>query len=141
MLTGSWVSVGTLRVAAVAAGAPLIQDAVVAGHDRDEIGLLIFLNSAAAAEAVGRGADTPACELVTSEKLRAALGAALAAYNVGHSGSSQRIARALLLSEPPDIDANEITDKGYINQRAVLDRRSGLVETLFSDDPRVILIG
>ncbi|MDP7642384.1 MAG: feruloyl-CoA synthase [Alphaproteobacteria bacterium] len=140
LLTGSWVSVGTLRIAAVVAGAPVIQDCVVAGHDRDEIGLLVFLNSAGAAEAAGLDAGAPLAELIASDKIRAALATGLAAHNAGNSGSSKRIARVLLLTEPPDIDANEITDKGYINQRAVLDRRAGLVETLFSDDARVILI-
>ena len=140
LLTGSWVSVGTLCIAAVAAGAPLLQDVVVAGHDRDEIGLLVFLNITGAAEAAGLEAGTPVPELAASEKLRAALRTGLSAHNAAHSGSSQRIARVLILSEPPDIDANEITDKGYINQRAILDRRSALVETLFSGDPEVILI-
>ena len=64
----------------------------------------------------------------------------LAAYNGENPGSSTRIGRVLMLSEPPVIDANEITDKGYINQRAVLERRASLVETLFSDDPEVVLI-
>ncbi len=140
LLTGSWVSVGALRIAAVAAGAPLIQDAVVAGHDRDEIGLLVFLNIAGAAETAGLDADTPLPELAANESLRAKLRTGLAAHNAQHSGSSQRIARVVLLHEPPDIDANEITDKGYINQRAVLDRRSDQVEALFCDDPGVILI-
>ncbi len=140
LLTGSWVSAGTIRVAVIAAGAPVIQDAVVAGHDRDEVGLLVFANPAGAAKVAGLDPATPLPELVDNERVREALRHGLAAYNAEHPGSSSRIGRALLLKEPPDIDANEITDKGYINQRAVLERRDGLVEMLFSDDTEVILI-
>ncbi len=138
LLTGSWVSVGNLRVAAIAAGAPVIQDAVVTGHDRDEIGLLVFASPAGAALCADRDAATPLAELARDAKLRQALAAGLAAYNRDNPGSSNRVARVLLLANAPDIDANEITDKGYINQRAVLERRQAEVERLYSDDPSVI---
>ena len=92
------------------------------------------------ARVAGLDPGTPLPELVANERVRAALRTGLAACNAKQLGSSTRIGRVLLLTKPPDIDANEITDKGYINQRAVLDRRSGLVETLFSDDAQVILI-
>ncbi len=140
LLTGSWVDTGAIRVAAIAAGAPVIQDAVVAGHDRDEVGLLVFPNPAGAAKIAGLDPLTPLPELVANEKVREALRNGLAAYNANNPGSSTRIGRVLLLEEPPDIDANEITDKGYINQRAVLERRDNLVEMLFSDDTEVVLI-
>jgi len=140
LLTGSWVSVGAIRVAAIAAAAPVIQDAVVAGHDRDEVGLLVFPSPPGAAEAAGLDSGTALPELAANEKVREALRAGLAAYNSENPGSSTRIERVLILKEPPVVDANEITDKGYINQRAVLERRANLVETLFSDDPEVLLI-
>ena len=140
LLTGSWVDTGTIRVAAISAGAPVIQDAVVAGHDRDEVGLLVFPNPAGAAKIAGLDPLTPLPELVANETVREALRDGLAAYNANNPGSSTRIGRVLLLKEPPDIDANEITDKGYINQRAVLERRDNLVEMLFSDDTEVVLI-
>jgi feruloyl-CoA synthase len=140
LLTGSWVNAGTIRVAAIAAGAPVIQDAVVAGHDRDEVGLLVFPNPAGAAKVAGLDPVTPLPELVVNEKVRETLRDGLAAYNAKNPGSSTRIGRVLVLKEPPDIDANEITDKGYINQRAVLERRNSLVERLFSDDAEVVLI-
>jgi feruloyl-CoA synthase len=140
LLTGSWVSTGTLRVAAIAAGAPVIQDAVVAGQDRDEVGLLVFPSPAGAAKVAGLDPGTPLSDIVADDKVREALRSGLAAYNAENPGSSTRIARALLLKEPPNIDANEITDKGYINQRAVLERRAGLVETLYSEDAEVVLI-
>jgi feruloyl-CoA synthase len=140
LLTGSWVSTCTLRVAAIAAGAPVIQDAVVAGHDRDEVGLLVFPSSAGAAKIAGLDPGTPLSEIVANEKVRATLRDGLAAYNAKNPGSSTRIGRVLLLKEPPEIDANEITDKGYVNQRAVLERRAGLVEMLYSADAEVVLI-
>ncbi len=130
---------GTIRVAAIAAGAPVIQDAVVAGHDRDEVGLLVFPSPAGAAGIAGLDSRTPVPELTANEKVREALRDGLAAYNGENPGSSTRIGRVLMLSEPPVIDANEITDKGYINQRAVLERRASLVDTLFGDDPEVML--
>lgn len=139
LLTGTWVSTGKVRIAAIDAASPLIQDAVVAGHDRDEIGLLVFLNpSACAAFRQAHGladAGAPADDAAIREHVRAGL----AAYNRSHPASSERIARALLLTEPPSIDDNEITDKGYINQRTVLERRSDLVAELFSDSSAVIV--
>ena len=140
LLTGSWVSTGTLRVAAIAAGAPVIQDAVVAGHDRDEVGLLVFPSPVGAAKVAGLDPGTPLPEIVANQEVREALRTGLTAYNAENPGSSARIGRALLLKEPPNIDANEITDKGYINQRAVLERRTRLVETLYSDDAEVLTI-
>jgi feruloyl-CoA synthase len=140
LLTGSWVNTGTIRVAAIAAGAPVIQDAVVAGHDRDEVGLLVFPNPAGAANIAGLDPATSLPELVVNEKVREALRRGLSAYNAKNPGSSTRITRVLMLTEPPDIDSNEITDKGYINQRAVLEGRNNLVEKLFSDNADVLLI-
>jgi feruloyl-CoA synthase len=129
LTTGTWVHVGELRIAVVGACAPLVQDAVVTGHDRDDVGLLIF------ASAEGQRNENLAGEL--SRRL-----AALNAKNAARGGSSNRIKRALVLEEPPSIDAGEITDKGYINQRAVLDRRAAQVEALYdtSTSARVIRI-
>jgi len=123
--TGTWVHVGAMRVKLIAAGDPLIQDAVITGHERSEVGALVFLN-APAVEA--RGLD----EAAVREHLRAAM--LRFAEEVG-AGSSTHPVRALVLSEPPSIDADEITDKGYINQGAVLERRSALVEELYANPP------
>ncbi len=131
LLTGTWVNVGTLRTAVIAAGSPVIEDAVVTGHDRDEIGLLIFPSLAGLRGLCpGCGPDAKLEDLVARPEVRAALASGLARHNEQAQGSSMRIARCLLMTEPPSIDANEITDKGYLNQRAVLAKRAALVECL-----------
>jgi feruloyl-CoA synthase len=134
-MSGTWVATGHVRLAAIAAGAPVVQDAVVAGHDREEIGLLIFPNAAGCrAVAKGAPADIPLDALVRHPAVRACLVAGLARHNAENPGSSTRIARILLMTEPPSVDGNEITDKGYVNQRGVLERRAALVERLYADD-------
>jgi feruloyl-CoA synthase len=132
--SGTWVSVGALRVALIAAAAPVIEDAVIAGHDRDEIGLLVF-PSLAGCRSLGPhlGADAPLAALIRDKTVREALAQALRRHNQGAGGSSQRVGRALLLDAPPSIDKGEITDKGYINQRAVLSNRRDLVERLYAE--------
>ncbi|MBX3273955.1 MAG: feruloyl-CoA synthase [Sandaracinaceae bacterium] len=124
LTTGTWVHAGTLRVALVAACSPVVQDAVITGHDRDEIGALLFPSPIE----WGRAADPRA---VILEGLRA--------LDARAAGSSRAITRALVLDEPPSIDAGEITDKGYVNQRRVLERRAALVARLYDDaDPEVL---
>ena len=140
LLTGSWVSTGMVRVAAISACTAVIQDAVVAGHDRDEIGLLIVPNVAGMAKLSGLSPGDSVADLAGHEKVRQTLRDELAAYNADHPASSTRIARVLILTEPLDIDAGEITDKGYVNQRAVLERRHALIEQLYSDDAVVTSI-
>jgi feruloyl-CoA synthase len=128
--TGTWVHVGATRVKLIAAGDPLIQDAVITGHERSEVGALVFLNAAAVKAS---GLD----DAGVREHLRAAL--ARFAEEAG-AGSSTHPVRALVMSEPLSIDANEITDKGYINQRAVLERRAASVERLHADPPAADII-
>jgi feruloyl-CoA synthase len=141
LMSGTWVHVGMLRIDALAAATPAIQDAAVTGHDREEVGLLAFANPAGClALCPGAAADTPLAELIARDEVRARVREGLAAHNAANPGSSTRIARVLLMATPPSIDANEITDKGYINQRAVIERRADLVEKLYGDDSEVIRI-
>ena len=140
LLTGSWVSTGMIRVAAISACAEVIQDAVVTGHDRDEIGLLIIPNVVGMANIANLNSDAPLSDLLDNDTARQTLCDSLAAHNSQNPASSTRIARVVFLKEPLDIDAGEITDKGYVNQRAVLERRHALVEQLYSNDEAVILI-
>jgi feruloyl-CoA synthase len=141
LTTGTFVSVGNLRVAVLAAASPLLMDAVVCGHDRDYVGLLAWLNVGAARELAG-APDAPPEELVRDERIAAFVREKLAAHNAAHPGSSTCVRRVVLLAEPPSLDANEITDKGYVNQRASLARRAAEVEALFAapPGPHVIVI-
>ena len=129
LMSGTWVHVGTVRVQLIAACDPLVQDAVITGHDREEMGALVFVNPAAA-KALGLDTDG----------VRARLQTALGKLAAESTGTSTAPVRLLVLDEPPSIDANEITDKGYINQRAVLERRAALVERLHAGGPEVILL-
>lgn len=136
LITGTWVHAGGIRVAALAAATPLLQDAVVAGHDQGFVSLLAWPNLAAAKDICSDPTladDIPA--LLRSPDVVAHVRAGIAAYNRDHPGSSTRVARVLLMAEPPSIDANEITDKGYINQNATLERRHNLVDKLYAETP------
>lgn len=142
LTSGTWVHAGGLRVAALEAAAPLLQDAVVTGHDRDWVGLLAWAKPAACRQLAGLADGAPDSEAIADERVRAHIREGLARHNAANAGGSRRIARVLLLDTPPDVDANEITDKGYINQAAVLQRRQAEVELLYADPPddRVIVI-
>jgi feruloyl-CoA synthase len=136
LTTGAWVAAGSVRTAALAAVDGLLQDAVVTGHDRDYLGLLVWVNAGAARRILPDVIDTDDPAAVAGcAAVAEAVRRGLASYNAGAGGSSSRIARVLLLTEPPSLDAGEITDKGYINQRAVLDRREGDVERLYEPTP------
>ncbi|HTQ06360.1 MAG TPA: feruloyl-CoA synthase [Polyangiaceae bacterium] len=139
--TGTWVHVCVLRLKALAALAAVAQDLVVTGHDRHEIGLLVIPNLNACRALCALDADAPATVLISHPAVRAQVAAGLAELARSRSGSSTHPVRALVMLEPPSIDAGEITDKGYINQRAVLIRRAALVERLHAvpKDPDVIL--
>lgn len=131
--TGTWVSVGTLRPEIVAACSPLVHDCVVAGQDRPFIGILAWPSPAAAQKYVGEyGPDG-------MEKLADDIAARLAAFNAQAGGGSRRVGRLMLLTDPPSLDAGEITDKGYINQGTCLDHRSSAVEALYSESDAPLL--
>jgi len=128
LTTGTWVSVGPLRARINAAGSPYIQDSVITGHNRDDLGALVFPNA-------------EACKGMRPQELRTRLQAVFDQLARQSTGSSTRIARVLIMDTPPAIDASEITDKGSINQRAVLLSRAALVEELYAEppSPRVLL--
>jgi feruloyl-CoA synthase len=135
LTTGTWVSAGALRVAVLAAASPLLQDVVVAGHDRDRVCLLAWPNLAACRKAAGLGDDASPETVLAHDAVVGHVRASLGKHNAANPGSSTRIAAVLLMAEPPNVDANEITDKGYVNQRATLTRRAALVERLYADPP------
>jgi len=125
LATGTWVSVGTLRLRVMSALAPFAQDVVITGHDRDEVGALIFLS--------------PQASTISADALTEKISSALKAFHAQGGGSSQVPRRALVLEEPPSAAAGEITDKGYINQSAVLRRRAATVQRLYEGGCGVIL--
>lgn len=127
--SGTWVSVGTLRPDLVTACSPYVMDAVIAGQDKPFIGALFWPSIAGMqALAATEGAGSPI------EKLTEILKAKLADFNATAGGSSRRVGKFVIMTEPPSIDAGEITDKGYVNQRATLERRDDLVKAIYAGD-------
>lgn len=108
---------------------------MVCGHDRGFVGLLAWPNMAACRALAGLPSDAAPEAVLAAPPVREHIRAGLARHNAANPGTSTVIARVLLMAEPPSIDGNEITDKGYVNQRATLERRAGLVERLFADPP------
>jgi feruloyl-CoA synthase len=140
LATGTWVSVGPLRQKFVAQCAPYVIDLVVAGHDRDDAAALVVPNVSACRELSGLGESAADAEVLMHPAVREKFSALLAAFNKYAGGSSNRFARIILMDDPPSLDTGELTDKGSINQRAVLALRAALVEELYADpqSPRVI---
>ena len=120
--TGTWVRVGPLRSALLAHLADLAFDVVIGGHDRDFVVALIFPNRAR-------------CQDLASADLRSWLATRLAGFAAAHPGTSTAIRRAVVLADPPAIDAQELTEKGSVNQKAVLRNRAAIVEQLFAARP------
>jgi feruloyl-CoA synthase len=137
LATGTWVNVGPLRARLLAHLEPYARDVVIAGGDRNEIGVLIFPNIDACRRLAGDSADISGDTQVLDE-----FRTRLVAFAKTSTGSSNRVCRAILLAEPPSLDAGEMTDKGSINQRAVLTRRADLVAELYAAEPspRVLVI-
>jgi feruloyl-CoA synthase len=144
LTTGTWVSVGARRTQFIQAGAPCVRDAVICGHDRGYVAVLVFPNADACRSLCP---DLPAgaslAEVVAHPAVRGRFQALLDELGRAGTGSSTRIARALLLDTPAMLDTGELTDKGAISQRAVLRQRAALVEELFAEppSPRVIQAG
>ena len=132
LATGTWVSVGPLRLSFINHFEPLAQDVVIAGHDRDDVGALVFPNFAAL-EAIAPGL-TPH-EAVRDPRVHAAFAEKLASLAKTSTGSSTRIARLCLLAVPPSIDKGEITDKGSLNQRLLIANHADSVARLYSETP------
>ncbi|MDB5698167.1 MAG: Long-chain-fatty-acid--CoA ligase, partial [Alphaproteobacteria bacterium] len=134
LASGTWVNVAGVRLAAIAAGEGLIADAVVAGEARDDIGLLIFANDdACRAWLAARGCEVDISP-ASHPRVRDYVASLISGYNATQMGSSTKIARLLILDDPPRPEHDEITDKGYINQRAVLARRASSVDDLYREE-------
>ncbi|ACO77641.1 feruloyl-CoA synthase [Azotobacter vinelandii CA] len=132
--SGVFVSVGPLRARVILAGAPYIQDVVVTGPNRPELALLIFPRLPECRALAGLPESAPVAEVLASPALRTWLRELLDELNRGATGNASRLAWACLLAEPPCIDRGEVTDKGSINQRAVLQHRAALIDALYAGE-------
>ena len=140
LATGTFVSVGPLRAKVVALGDPCVQDAVVTGIDRNEIGLLIFPRLDACRALAGLAAGAAPDQVLAASAVRDFFQRLVDSLWAGGTGSATRVARALVLAEPASIDRGEVTDKGSINQRAVLTHRDAVVRQLYdAGTPGVLL--
>ncbi len=140
LTTGTWVSVGALRAHLLLQCAPYAQDVVIAGHDRDYVAVLIVPDLAACAKLIGSPAGLSPRELLSRPEVRNCFQRLLDAMARAGTGSSNRVLRALLLDEAPSLDRGELTDKGSISQRSMLEHRAHLVNELFSEPPSPRLI-
>ena len=131
--SGTWVSVGPLRSRILARGAGFVQDVVIAAPDRDVVGALVVPNLLACATLCpALPKDTPARTLVEDVRVRARFQTLLDDLSRESTCSTTFVARAILLEEPPSIDTREITDKGSLNQKMMLQNRSALVDSLYA---------
>jgi feruloyl-CoA synthase len=134
--TGTWVSVGNMRGAVIDNFAPYVQDAVIAGLNEDYIGVLAFPDIAALKTLCAPDcADAAPADVVKHPAVRARMQDILDAMRKRSTGSSTCVERLILLDTPPSMDKGEMTDKGSINQRSVLDMRRTLVDDLYSAKP------
>ncbi|HEY6754255.1 MAG TPA: feruloyl-CoA synthase [Pseudolabrys sp.] len=129
--TGTWVSVGPLRARFIDHFAPYVRDVVFAGADRDDIAVLVFPDVEACRKLSGLGSDASPHDIVSALAVRNTFAELLKKLAAASPGSSTRIERAILMAEPPSMDKGEVTDKGSINQRAVLRNRATLVDELY----------
>ncbi len=133
--TGTWVSVGPLRGRFIDHFAPYVRDVVLAGADRDFIGALVFPDIEACRKLAGLGAEATPAQIIAAPTVRLLIAERLFTLAAEAKGSSTRVERAILMAEPPSLDKGEATDKGSINQRAVLASRAALVDELYADTP------
>jgi feruloyl-CoA synthase len=139
LATGTWVGVGALRAALVDAFAGLVRDAAITGENRRELGALLVPFLPAMRAIAGVEPDLDDWDLLNHRVVRARLTELLSRHAAASTGSASRVVRVMVLTDPPSLDHGEVTDKGSLNQRALLRQRAGLVEALYDDaDPRVI---
>ena len=135
LASGTWVNVGVMRARTIGHFAPLLRDAVIAGHDRDDLALLVVPDLESCRAVCGVPAEAPTEEVLQNPVVRDWFLTKLNSFNRTATGNARRYARALLMVEPPQLDAQEMTDKGSLNQRAILSRRAALVEAIYAATP------
>ena len=130
--TGTWVNVGVLKAKIISTGSPIIQDVVITGLDKEYIGAILFLNPEACQKITNLGAETPKTDLYSHENVDNFIKNWQNDFNKNSTGSSTSIKKYKVAINPPSIDLGEITDKGSINQRAVLKHRADLVKEIYN---------
>ncbi|MDF0602538.1 feruloyl-CoA synthase [Psychromarinibacter sp. C21-152] len=141
LATGTWVSVGMLRAKLTDALEGLARDVVIVGEGHESLGAMLIPFRPAIEKVVPGGAEMDDETLFNHPVLRREIAARLAAYNKTASGSSTRIPQAIVMDRPLDLDKGEVTDKGSVNQRAVLRNHAEFAMTLYTDDDHVIFSG
>ncbi len=136
--TGTWVSVGAVRAKLTDALGGLARDVVLVGDGEEKLGALLVPFRPEMEKLVTGGAEMADAELFAHPVLAEVIAERLGAYNAKATGSSMRVPLAMVLVDPLDLDKGEVTDKGSVNQRAVLRERAELANALYGDDPRVI---
>src|SRR5262249_15401075 len=133
--SGTFVNVGPLRSKIIHWFAPYVVDAVISGHDRNFLGMLLVPNLETCRALAGLPHSAAAAEVLDHEAVRRQFTELLESFAAEATGNSNRVERAILLEEAPSLDRGEITDKGSLNQRVVLDHRAALVEEIYSENP------
>jgi len=140
--TGTWVGVGALRAKIVAHFAPYVRDAVITGDGRDRVGMLAVPDQDACRRLCPDLSGAPFSDVAAHPAVRAAIAGRLVSFAARATGSTTRVERAIVLAEPLSLDRQEVTDKGSINQRAVLACRAHLVDELYAAVPGAhVIIG
>ncbi len=140
LTTGTWVSVGPLRTEVIQALAPLVRDVVVTGHDRGFVAALLIPDLESCRRVAGLGNDAAVEQVYTHATLVAEIQRRLAALAASRTGSSTRVSRAAIFGSALSLDAGEVTDKGSINQRAVIANHADLIERLYAETPQLAII-
>ncbi|KJS35924.1 MAG: feruloyl-CoA synthase [Rhodospirillaceae bacterium BRH_c57] len=136
LASGTWVSVGPLRARIVGHFAPFVRDCAITGHDRDDVGALLVPDlEMCRSLCVDLPGDAPVADVLCHHSVQAEFRGLLDSFAAHSTGSASRVVRALLLEDPPSLDTGEMTDKGSLNQRAILTRRAALVDDLYADAP------
>jgi feruloyl-CoA synthase len=142
LTSGTWVNNASLRASVNTLGQPYLLEVVIAAPNREDLTALVFPNLPALRSRFGDASDSAADDpaFLASAHVRAFFADVFAQHNRDHASSSERFSRCLLLTTPPRLDANETTDKGYINQIAVLRHRAAEVERLYAAPPDAEII-
>jgi len=136
LASGTFVNVGPLRTKIIHWFAPYVIDVIITGHDRNFLGMMLVPNlETCRTLASGLPADAAPAEVLRQDSVTEKFTSLLESLAAQATGNSNRVERAILLDEPPSLDAGEVTDKGSLNQRAILDHRASLVADIYAPDP------